>query len=171
MIWKASSARHLTQVAVLAAVGIVLQVVESFVPLPVPFLKIGLANIASLVALVVWSPRDMVIVLLTRVIAGALILGSLLSPSFLISLSSGLAAAAAMWAAYRGPRRIFSVVGISLIGSVTHVMVQLLVVSLLIVQDPSLLVLLPLLLLTALVGGLVVGLISLKLVPVLQAGR
>ncbi|MDH4071387.1 MAG: Gx transporter family protein [Ignavibacteria bacterium] len=152
----------------LSALGIVLHVVESFVPLPVPFLKIGLANVASVIALMVLSPRDMLIVMLTRVVAGSLLIGSLLSPGFIIGLISGLAAVGAMWVASRGGSRLFSVIGISLVGSVTHVLVQLVLVMLLFVRDPSLFLLLPVLLTTALVGGLVVGMVSLKLIPVMR---
>jgi len=168
MVWRPSSTSHLAQVAVLSALGIVLHVVESFVPLPVPFLKIGLANVASVIALMVLSPRDMLIVMLTRVVAGSLLIGSLLSPGFIIGLISGLAAVGAMWVASRGGSRLFSVIGISLVGSVTHVLVQLVLVMLLFVRDPSLFLLLPVLLTTALVGGLVVGMVSLKLIPVMR---
>jgi len=168
VIWKATSSRHLTYVAVLAAVGTVLHVVESFVPMPVPFLKLGLANVATVVALVVLSPRDMVLVLLTRVFAGSLLIGSLFSPSFLIALLSGLAAAGAMWGSLRLTGGLFSVVGLSLIGSVTHVLTQLWIVSALFARSPSLFVLLPLLLLTALVGGTVVGLVSARIAPLLS---
>jgi heptaprenyl diphosphate synthase len=71
-----------------------------------------------------------------------------------------------MWLA-RSAGKIFSVVGISLIGSVTHVITQVVLVMLLFVRDSSLLLLLPLLLISAIIGGLIVGFISLKLLPVL----
>lgn len=169
MIWRPSSTNHLASVAVLSALGIVLHVIESFVPLPVPFLKIGLANIASVIALVVLSPRDMFVVMLTRVVTGSLLVGSLFSPSFIIGLISGVAAAGAMWTAFMGGPRLFSVIGISLVGAVTHVLVQLALVTVLFVRDPSLFLLLPVLLSTALVGGLVVGFVSLKLIGVMKA--
>jgi len=167
MFWKPRSVRHLTRIAFLSAIGIALYVIESLVPGPAPFLKIGLANVSSVLALMTLSASDVVLVVATRVVVGSLIVGTLFSPSFVIALGSGIAAAAAMWLA-RATGDTFSVVGISLVGSVTHVVTQLLLVMFLFVRDSSLLMLLPLLLLSAIAGGLIVGFISLKLLRVLE---
>ena len=167
IFWRPQSVRHLTRIAFLSAIGIALYVVESLVPSPAPFLKIGLANVSSVLALMTLSASDVVLVVATRVVVGSLIVGTLFSPSFVIALGSGLAAAAAMWVA-RAAGKMFSVVGVSLVGSVTHVVTQLLLVMFLFVRDSSLLILLPLLLLSALAGGLIVGFISLKLLGVLE---
>ncbi len=164
--WKPRSAGHLTMVAFLSAVGIALYVLESLIPGPAPFLKIGLANVSSVLALMVLPPADVFLVVGTRVLVGSLLVGSLFSPSFVIALGSGLMAAAAMWLA-RSSGSLFSVVGISLIGSVTHVVTQVCLVMVLFVQDTAILFLLPILLGSALVGGLVVGFVSSKLLPVL----
>jgi heptaprenyl diphosphate synthase len=145
-------------------------VLESFVPGPAPFLKIGLANVSSVLALMTLAPSDVFLVVGTRVIVGSLLVGALFSPTFVISLGSGLVAASAMWAA-RSLGSTFSVVGISLIGSVSHVAAQLFFVAFLFVQDASVFLLLPLLLFSATAGGLVVGFIALKLIPVLQRNR
>jgi heptaprenyl diphosphate synthase len=165
--WKPRSAGHLTRVAFLSAIGIALYVVESLVPGPAPFLKIGLANISSVLAIMTLAPSDVFLVVGTRVIVGSILVGSLFSPAFLIALGSGVAAAGAMWAA-RLTGTAFSVVGVSLIGSVTHVVTQVLLVMALFVRDTSILVLLPLLLISATIGGLVVGFIALKLLPVIE---
>jgi heptaprenyl diphosphate synthase len=163
---RAQSVAHLTRVAFLAAIGIALYVIESFIPGPAPFLKIGLANVSSVLALMTLPASDVLLVVGTRVVVGSLIVGTLFGPSFVIALGSGLAAATMMWLA-RSAGKIFSVVGISLIGSVTHVITQVVLVMLLFVRDSSLLLLLPLLLISAIIGGLIVGFISLKLLPVL----
>lgn len=165
--WKPRSAGHLTRIAFLAAIGIALYVLESLVPGPAPFLKIGLANVSSVLALMTLSASDVFLVVGTRVVVGSLLVGTLFGPSFVIAIGSGMAAAAAMWAA-RAAGNTFSVVGVSLIGSVTHVVVQVVLVMVLFVRDTSLLILLPILLLSAIVGGLIVGFISLKLLPVLE---
>jgi len=165
--WKPKSAGHLTMVAFLSAVGIALYVVESLIPGPAPFLKIGLANVSSVLALMILPPSDIFLVVGTRVVVGSLLVGSLFSPSFIIALGSGLVAATAMWAA-RSAGNAFSVVGISLIGSVSHVITQIFLVMVLFVQDSSILFLLPLLLSSALIGGLIVGFVSSKLIPVLR---
>jgi uncharacterized membrane protein len=62
---------------------------------------------------------------------------------------------------------LFSVVGLSLIGAVSHSITQLLIVRYVYVQNASVLHLLPLLLTSSLVGGLIVGYLSLRLLGAL----
>jgi heptaprenyl diphosphate synthase len=163
-----SPVRKLTALAVLSAIGIALYVLESLVPTPVPFLKIGLANISSLVALMLFSPGDLFLVLLVRIFVGSLLTGSLFGPSFVIGISGGIASAVAMLAAKTTAGNYFSVVGISLIGSMTHVVAQLLMVMFLFVRSEAVLFLLPFLLATGIAGGLIVGLISLRILPAVR---
>jgi heptaprenyl diphosphate synthase len=163
----AHQTRRTTRVGLLAAVGIALFVLESFIPLPFPFLKIGLANISTVLALDLLGFPEGVLVTSIRVIVGSTIVGSLFSPGFVLALGGGLASVAVMGAARRMTGEMFSLVGISLMGSVTHVMTQWFLVLILFVQNAALGMLLPLLLLSALFGGLVVGWIAVKVVAVL----
>jgi heptaprenyl diphosphate synthase len=155
--------RRITILALFAAVGTALFVLESFIPTPFPFLKIGLANVSSVLALMVFGAPEMMLVVVIRVVAGAMLVGSLFSPAFILAFAGGTASALAMAAVKSLTRNLFSVIGISLIGSVTHVLVQLIVVFLLYVQNAGVMFLLPLLLASALFGGLVVGWVSARL--------
>lgn len=163
-----SPTRRITTIALLAAVGIALFVIESFIPMPFPFLKIGLANVSTLLALFILGPREMLLVVLIRVVAGSLLVGSLFSPAFVLAFSAGISSAVVMAAAKIVTRALFSIVGISVIGSVAHVLTQLLVVYLLLVRNETVFFLLPLLLFSALLGGVVVGWISSRLIRVLK---
>ena len=163
-----SSARHLTTVSVLAAAGIALFVLESFIPMPLPFLKVGLANVSTLVTLAGFSFADALLVVALRVVVGSLLVGTFMGPAFVIALSAGMCSAAAMALSWRFTGKMFSPVGISLIGSTTHVVTQLVVVRGLYVHSIALSYLLPFLLLSALLGGLVVGLISSRLITALR---
>ncbi len=166
-----STTREVTTVALLTAVGIALFVIESFIPAPLPFLKIGFANISSVVAMMVLGAPQMFIVVVLRVLVGSMLVGSLLTPGFLLALCGGIASAITMALARSVRKDLFSPVGISLIGSFTHVLVQLLLVLLLYVQNTAALFLLPLLLLSGFIGGVVVGVISSRLLPLLQSTR
>jgi heptaprenyl diphosphate synthase len=163
-----SSSRHITTLSFLAAVGIALFVIESFIPLPFPFLKIGLANISTVLTLMMFGMGDAVLVVIIRVFVGSLLVGSLFGPGFVLALSGGVASALIMGMAKRFTRKLFSVIGISLIGSTTHVLTQFIIVLFLYVQSPAVSFLLPLLLFSALFGGLVVGWISDRLLSVLK---
>ncbi len=162
-----SSTRNLTLLALFAAVGIALFVVESFIPTPFPFLKIGLANVSTVLALMMFSTGDAMLVVIVRVLVGSFLVGSLFGPGFILAAAGGTTAAIAMGAVRRSTGTMFSVVGISLVGSTTHVLSQFVVVLLLYVQNTALTTLLPLLLISALFGGLVVGWISDRLLSIL----
>jgi heptaprenyl diphosphate synthase len=140
-------------------------VLESLIPLPLPFLKIGIANISTLLALLSSGAADALIVVLIRILAGSLLTGAFLGPAFLIALSAGIVSAAGMSAVRALTGKLFGPVGLSLIGSSLHVTTQLGVVALLYVRNEALVSLLPLLLFTALCGGVVVGLAASRLLP------
>ena len=166
-----STTREVTTVALLTAVGIALFVIESFIPAPLPFLKIGFANISSLVALMVLGVPQMFLVVVLRVFVGSMLVGSLLTPGFVLAFCGGLTSATAMALSHGARKGFFSPIGISLIGSLTHIVTQFLIVLLLYVQSPAVLFLLPLLLLSGVVGGVVVGWIVLRLLPLLESIR
>lgn len=125
-----NAARRLAATAVLLATACVLGYLESVImpPLPLPGVRLGLANIAVVIALAVHGPRTAAVVSLGRVLLVALATGTLGGPAFLLSLSGAVAALAAMvLLASTGPG--FSVVGWSVLGSAAHVAGQLLVAS------------------------------------------
>jgi heptaprenyl diphosphate synthase len=161
--------RRVTRLGYLVAVGTSLFVIESAIPLPLPFLKIGLANVATLLALLLSGPVDALIVSVVRIVIGSLLTGSFFGPSFLIALSAGLASTIVMSALRLIPLRFVGPYGLSLAGSSTHVLTQLLVVAFVFARTPVVVSLLPLLLLTGLAGGVVVGVVVSQLLPVLAA--
>ncbi len=159
--------RKLTIIALLAAVGIALFVIESYIPMPLPFMKIGLANISSVVALMLLGTASMLGVVVLRVVMGSLLIGTFMSPAFLLALAAGVASAIAMGSVRKLTGSLFSVVGFSLVGAVTHSITQLMIVRFVYVQNAAVLHLLPLLLTSSLVGGLIVGYLSSRLIEAL----
>jgi heptaprenyl diphosphate synthase len=165
------NARRVTRLGFLVAVGTSLFVLESLVPLPLPFLKIGLANISTLLAVLLAGPIDAFLVVALRVTVGSLLTGSLLSPSFILAAGAGAVSAGTMTLFSRVSTRILGPVGLSLAGSFAHVVTQLALVAFLIVRNAGVFHLLPLLLLTALVGGLVVGLVTVRILPAVAGSQ
>lgn len=123
---------RLTRLALLVAVALALHAVEAALPaLPVPGARLGLANLATLIALVVLGSRAAITVAVVRSILGSAIVGTFLAPAFFMSLSGALVSAIVMAISYRlGPR--FSLVGVSLAGALAHNMAQLAVAVVLI---------------------------------------
>jgi heptaprenyl diphosphate synthase len=163
-----SSSRRIATLGLLVAVGVSLFVLEALIPLPVPFLKVGLANISTLLALMLFDAPAALLVAGLRVVIGSLLTGSLFSPAFVMAIGGGLASAAAMGIARMAFRDAFSPIGLSVIGSVTHVVVQLALVSLLFIHGFALSYLLPFLLGSALAGGLVVGWLSARVLRAIE---
>ena len=161
------SVRRVTRLGFLTAAGTALFVLESLIPLPLPFLKVGLANISTLLALLVGGPADALSVVFLRVCAGSLVTGSFLGPAFILAMTAGIVSAGVMALVRAATGRLFGPLGISLAGSTAHVCTQMALVILLYVRSAAVAGLLPALLATALVGGTVVGLVTSRLLGAL----
>lgn len=68
--------RRWTHVGALAAVALLLGYLETFLPLPIPGIKLGLANVAVLVAFAQGDPWGACCVALVKVLAAGLLFGS-----------------------------------------------------------------------------------------------
>lgn len=150
--------RRMVLLALLIAMASVLHVVESWLPLPlpVPGIKLGLANIVSLIVITMFGWRDAMYVAILRVFLGALFGGIFLGPAFAMSISGAMGSTVVMALVYYYWHPNFSLVGISIIGAVVHNMVQIIVAATL-VSSITLLWYLPYLILFALPTGLATG--------------
>lgn len=147
----------ITFLGILTAFAVVLHTVEAGLPNPTPWLRLGLANIITLVTLVAMGFRSAMTVQVLRIIIGSLITGSLFSPTFIQGFGGGIAAVIAMWAALQG-EGLFSLVGVSIIGAFFHTSVQVLVAYLIIIRHFQIFFLLPVFLLTSIATGFFNGL-------------
>lgn len=153
------------RIALLTAVASVLQVAESFLPHPLPGVRLGLANMVTLVALVRIGPRAAMEISVLRTLISSFVLGTFMSPTFILSFCAALASAAAMSLFCRlcmsGRKPLFSLVGVSLVGALTHNLVQLALVYALMVRNAGVFVFLPWLGIGAVVMGWLSGLAAL----------
>lgn len=149
--------RRLVFLALLTALGTALHLVEALLPLPLPLpgVKLGLANLVTLLALSFYGFRDGLTVALARVVLGALLTGLFLSPAFLLSVSGALASTAVMALLLRWTR-CFSLLGISMAGAVAHNLGQLGAAALLL-QSSAVYFYLPVLLVAGIPTGLCTG--------------
>lgn len=147
------------RIATLAAAAVGLTLAESAIPLPLPGVKPGLANIVTLIVLYQFGWRAAVWVSLLRIVAGALALGTFLTPTFVMSLSGGLASLFVLALLVRLPRRLFGPVGLSVLAAFAHIGAQLAVVGAWLMPGVNLLPLLALFLGAAWLSGLVNGLV------------
>lgn len=151
-----------SQMGLLVALGLVLQIIEGSIPpiLPLPGAKLGLANLATVIALVTLGPWEALAVNVLRCLLGGLLRGSFVGLA--LSLTAGTAATLVMAALYSLGPRPFSLTGISIAGAVTHNAVQLWV-AMWLVGFPGLKYYLPYLLLIALPTGFFIGVAARRL--------
>jgi len=154
----------LARLSLLIGLGLILFLVESFIPRPLPWLKPGLAHVATLLAIYLMSNSAAMIVVVTRVIVGSLLLGSLFNPAFMLALAGGIAATSAMGLVYRYFSRTFSIFGISILGAVVHNLTQLSLVALLLVHRIETFYLAPFMILTSIFTGFIVAFVSYLLI-------
>lgn len=151
-----------------AAAAILLTVAEAAIPMPLPGVKPGLANIIVLVVLARWGWREAAWVALLRVLAGNLLLGQFLAPGFFLSLSGALASLAVLALAIHLPARWFGPVSHSVLGAFAHIGAQLLLARAWLVPHDGVFYLLPVFSLAALLSGTVNGLIAARLLATLD---
>ena len=139
-----------------AAIALALYAVESALPpiVPIPGVKLGLANIITLVVLWKYSTKDAFFVLLVRILLATLFFGQVIS--LLYSLSGGLLCLLAMVFVQRLLHGHYLFLA-SMTGAVFHNLGQI-GVAFLLTSVPAVLVYLPFLLLSGLVTGMFIGL-------------
>lgn len=162
--------RDKQRIAVLSAYALALHGFEALLPMPVPWLRIGLANIITLVALLLYGFRTALAVTVIRVTLASMFTGTFLGPSFVLSLGGGLSSTAAMGLVHTVSKNLFGPVGLSLWGSLFHNLAQLFLAWLLFVQRLGpILIISPVILLIGTITGVVNGLISDLLIRQLTA--
>lgn len=92
--------KKLVTLSGLLAIAVVLGIVESFIPLGIPGVKLGLVNIVTLMVFYIYSPKEAFLILILRIFLVGLLYSGLFSQAFLLSLSGGIFAFLLMWILY-----------------------------------------------------------------------
>ena len=144
---------------VLTAAAIVIAILESFIPsVGIPGVKLGLANIVILVILYELGIVEAIIVNLLRVLVVGLVRGTFLSMGFLMSLSGAVLSLTIMIVFYLFIKR-FSIIGVSVIGSIFHVSGQILI-AMLYLGTAYIVLYLPIIAISAIITGVFVGIVA-----------
>lgn len=148
--------RRLTRAALLTALALIIFVLESQIPPPVPIpgLKLGLANIVTVYAMFRLGSKDTLAILLARILLGGLLTGAV--SALLFSLAGGLLCYLAMLAL----RRVLTVRQLwvcGAIGAVFHNLGQT-AAAIGIYRTTAVAVYLPVLLFTGVITGSFTGL-------------
>ncbi len=140
------------------ALALSLQLLESMLPmpLPIPGLKLGLANLVSVYLLLAADWHVAMRVAAIRVLLAALFGGTLLGPAFWLSSAGAFASLVGMTLLLRTASANITILGVSLVGAILHNLAQLLAASYL-MQTTGVFSLWPWLVLFAVPAGFVTG--------------
>ena len=144
---------------VLTAAAIVIAILESFIPsVGIPGVKLGLANIVILIILYELGIWEATVVNLLRVLVVSLVRGTFLSMGFLMSLTGCVLSLGIMILFYLLIKK-FSIVGVSVIGSLFHVLGQILI-AMIFLGTAYIFLYLPVIAISAIITGVFVGIVA-----------
>lgn len=156
---KKISVHKLALLGILTAGAIVIGIVESFIPsIGIPGVKLGLANIVMLIILYELGILEAILVDLLRVLVVGLIRGTFLSMGFLMSLTGAVFSIGIMILFYLLIKK-FSIIGVSVIGAVFHVIGQILI-AMIYLGTVYVVYYLPIILVSSVITGVLVGLVA-----------
>lgn len=154
-----SNTKKLALQAILVAVALALSYMERFIPLqlviPLPGVKLGLANIVSLFALYFLGWRSAFVILVLRCVLGAMFGGGVTALMF--SLTGGVLSMFVMALTRHVP--FFSVYGVSLCGAAAHNIGQI-GAAMIVLGGTAVLGYLPVLLAVSLLTGTLTGFVA-----------
>lgn len=140
-----------------AALAIIFGYVETLIPVfvGIPGIKLGLANLSVLFILNRYSWKEAAFVSMVRIIVIGFLFGNLFS--IVYSLAGGALSLAVMMLLKK--KNIFSLYGISVAGGIAHNIGQL-IIAMLIVENTTLLYYAPILMISGVATGLLIGLLT-----------
>lgn len=152
--------RTLTTVAMLSALGVVLSIIESYIPLfsVIPGLKLGLANIVIVFALYKFGFKVSLSVSLVRILLVAMLRVGF-GINFIFSLAGAFLSIIVM---YLTMKTKLSIIGVSVLGSISHSIGQILI-AIVLLNNKLVIYYLPYLLILSIPTGVIIGLISKKM--------
>ncbi|MDF2521237.1 MAG: Heptaprenyl diphosphate synthase component [Clostridia bacterium] len=142
--------------SLLISQALVLHVIERMipVPIPVPGIKLGLANVISLFTIILFGWKEALLVVFLRTLLASFFGGGF--SAFAYSIAGGFLSALMMSLLYKNFRNTFSIIAISVVGAVFHNIGQVLVASLA-VSNVNIFFYLPVLLISGVITGIFIG--------------
>lgn len=106
--------------SLLTSGAMILSIVEGMIPLPfiAPGAKLGLTNIVTLTVIIMFGFKDAILVTVIRCILLMFVAGNPIS--FIYSITSGVLSIVVMFISSKYLNKYFSLIGISVLGAMTH---------------------------------------------------
>lgn len=151
--------KKMITISLFISMAIILSYVERLIPTPflVAGAKLGLTNIITITTLVLLDRKSSFLVLVMRIVLVSILFAGF--SGFLYSMTGGLMSYIGMTLMLKADLKDVTLVGVSVIGAVLHSLGQVLV-AMILFANSALLLYLPAVLLTSLITGIFIGLVS-----------
>lgn len=155
------SSKKIAYCGLLTTVALLLSYVERMLSIPmiVPGMKLGLANVAVLIALYILDTKTAFSISILRILISALLFTGF--ASFLYSVSGALLSFTIM--AFCKKINIFSIIAISILGGISHNIGQI-IIACIIVENIGLFYYMPFLIILGIATGFITGIVGDKAV-------
>lgn len=152
-------------IGLLIAFGLALSFLESLIPqvIPIPGVKLGLANFAVLMTLYLFGFKEALIMNFARILLASMMFGSAFS--FIYALSGALLSILIEVLLIKIEK--MSEIGVSVVGGIAHNVGQILL-AIIITKTIGVFYYLPFLIVSGILAGIVIGILVKKLRPVLK---
>lgn len=146
--------QRMARLSLLIAVAMIFSYIEAIVPYNpgIPGVKLGLANLVTVIALYIMGPKEAVTVSVIRVLISGLLFNGAFAAMY--ALAGAVLSLAGMIALKR--TGLFSIAGVSMAGGVLHNLGQLIVAAL-IIEDLKMFFYFPVLLFSGIIAGIAIG--------------
>lgn len=145
---------YVAYMGIMLALAMIFSYIESMIPLSfsIPGIKIGLANIVTMVLLFTLGIKEAATVSLIRILLSSILFGNM--SMMLFSMAGSVLSLAVMVLTKKTGK--FSIMGVSISGGVSHNVGQI-VAAMLILRSNSILIYLPVLIISGLAAGVITG--------------
>lgn len=155
-------------IAMFTALAMIFSYVESLIPIDfgIPGVKLGLANLIMVIMLYQWDIKSTAIVSIIRIVLTGFLFGNLFS--IVYSIAGGLLSLLVMVIAKKS--KCFSICGVGMFGGVMHNVGQLIVAAI-VLESFSLAYYAPVLLISGLITGLLIGIVSKEMLKRIESTK
>lgn len=150
-------AKKVILISLFVSVALIVSLLEYYIPIPIPNIRLGLSNIIIINSILLFGFKETFFISFLKAILLVIILGNPIS--FIYNFSAGFTSIVTMYILNKFCSKYLSLIGISVLGSVSHVMVQILV-SMVLLNTKTLINFIPFLGIIGVFTGILVGIIS-----------
>mgnify|MGYP000897287657 FL=1 len=150
-------AKKVILISLFVSVALIVSLLEYYIPIPIPNVRLGLSNVIIINSIILLGFKETFFISFLKAVLLVIILGN--PVSFIYNFSAGFTSIVTMYILNKFCSKYLSLIGISVLGSVSHVMVQILV-SMVLLNTRTLINFIPFLGIIGVFTGILVGIIS-----------